>query len=151
MAKWLVKTEPSECGIDDFATATNNTIPWDGVRNYQARNFLRQMQVGDEVLIYHSSCQLIGVAGTVQVVRDAYPDPTQFDPASPYHDARSAPDAPRWDAVDLRFRERLSRVIPLQELKQNPQLQAMPLVRKGNRLSVMPVSDDEWETILTLA
>lgn len=150
MAKWLVKTEPSECSIDDFANTPGATIPWDGVRNYQARNFLRQMAQGDEVLVYHSSCQKIGAAGVVRVVRTAYPDPTQFDTSSPYHDARSDRNKPRWDAVDLQFMDRFQRIIPLQELKQIPKLDAMALVRKGNRLSVMPVTDEQWETILRL-
>lgn len=148
MAKWLVKTEPSECGIEDFARAPRQSIPWDGVRNYQARNFLREMQEGDEVFIYHSSCKHIGVAGIVEVLRSAYPDPTQFDERSPYHDPKSAPDKPRWDAVDLKYIRTLPRLIPLDELKTLPGLENLPLVRKSNRLSVMPVSESEWQIIL---
>ncbi|WP_328187416.1 EVE domain-containing protein [Marinobacter sp. OP 3.4] len=147
MAKWLVKSEPDECGIDDFATAPDRVIPWDGVRNYQARNFLRQMNEGDQVLLYHSSCRHIGVAGVVTVVRAAYPDPTQFDPSSPYHDPKATREKPRWDAVDMQFVRKLPRIIPLAELKAIPALADMPLVRKGNRLSVMPVTDDEWAAI----
>ncbi|MCG7198535.1 EVE domain-containing protein [Marinobacter pelagius] len=148
MAKWLVKTEPSECGIEDFASAPEKPIPWDGVRNYQARNFLREMKEGDEVFIYHSSCKHIGIAGIVEVVKNAYADPTQFDPTSDYHDPKSAPEKPRWDAVDLKFVRKLPRLIPLDELRALPDLESLPLVRKGNRLSVMPVSDPEWQVIL---
>ena len=147
MAKWLIKSEPDECGIDDFANAPDRVIPWDGVRNYQARNFLRQMDEGDQVLFYHSSCQHIGIAGVVSVVRAAYPDPTQFDPLSPYHDPKATREKPRWDAVDMRFVCTLPRIIPLAELKAIPALESMHLVRKGNRLSVMPVTDDEWAAI----
>mgnify|MGYP000628058123 CR=1 FL=1 len=148
MAKWLVKTEPSECGIEDFARAPEQAIPWDGVRNYQARNFLREMDEGDEVFIYHSSCKRIGIAGIVGVVKSAYPDPTQFDETSGYHDPKSTRDKPRWDAVDLKYIRTLPRLIPLDELKSLPGLENLPLVRKGNRLSVMPVSESEWQIIL---
>ncbi|MBW7471014.1 EVE domain-containing protein [Marinobacter sp. M216] len=150
MAKWLVKTEPSECSINDFAKAPDKSIPWDGVRNYQARNFLREMAVGDEVFIYHSSCKRIGIAGIVKVVRGAYPDPTQFDPASAYHDSRSTPAQPRWQAVDMKFVHKLPRLVQLDELKGLPGLEGLPLIRRGNRLSVMPVSEDEWQIILRL-
>lgn len=148
MAKWLVKTEPSECGIDDFAAAPDKTIPWDGVRNYQARNFLKDMAEGDEVLVYHSSCKDIGVAGIVRIARSAYPDPAQFDPESPYFDAKSTPDKPRWQAVDMMFVRKLPRLIPLDRIRSQPGLDNLALVRKGNRLSVMPVSDEEWQIIL---
>lgn len=148
MAKWLVKTEPSECGIEDFARAPEQSIPWDGVRNYQARNFLREMNEGDEVFIYHSSCKHIGIAGIAEVVRSAYPDPTQFDETSDYHDPKSTRDKPRWDAVDLTYVRTLPRLIPLEEIKTLPGLENLPLVRKGNRLSVMPVSESEWQIIL---
>lgn len=151
MAYWLVKSEPSECGIDDFAAAPSQAIPWDGVRNYQARNYLMQMAVGDEVFLYHSSCRNIGIAGILRVVRAAYPDPTQFVPESPGYDPASSREAPRWQAVDLRLVRKLPRLIPLNELKALPGLEALPLVRRGNRLSVMPVSEDEWQLILQLA
>ena len=150
MAKWLVKSEPTECGIDDFAANPDAPLPWDGVRNYQARNFLRQMQSGDEVLLYHSSCRHIGVAGIVRVTRPAYPDPTQHDPGSPYHDPHSRPEDPRWEAVDMAFVRKLPRIIALAELREVPALADMPLVRKGNRLSVMPVAQREWDAILAL-
>lgn len=150
MAKWLVKTEPSECGIEDFAREPNKPIPWDGVRNYQARNFLRDMAEGDQVFIYHSSCKHIGIAGVATVVRPAYPDPTQFDSASPYFDAGSSPDNPRWQAVDLVFAKRFAELIPLNEIKAQPGLAELALVRPGNRLSVMPVSEAEWRLIVGL-
>lgn len=148
MAKWLVKTEPSECSIDDFAKAENQTIPWDGVRNYQARNFLADMAEGDEVFIYHSSCKRIGIAGIVKVVRSAYPDPTQFDPDSPYHDPKSTPDKPRWQAVDMAYLQKLPRLLPLDEIKTLAGLDDLPLIKRGNRLSVMPVTDDQWQILL---
>lgn len=148
MARWLVKTEPSECGIDDFAQAPQRAIRWDGVRNYQARNFLRAMREGDEVLVYHASCKDIGIAGVVRVVRSAYVDPTQFDAQSPYFDARSRAEQPRWDAVDMLFVCKLERLIPLERLKRLPGLDNLALVQRGSRLSVMPVSDEEWRIIL---
>nr|WP_241264694.1 EVE domain-containing protein [Marinobacter daepoensis] len=148
VAYWLVKTEPSECGIDDFAKTPEGVIPWDGVRNYQARNFLAKMQEGDYVFIYHSSCKHIGIAGVVRVVKSAYPDPTQFDPESPYHDPKSTPEKSRWQAVDMQFERKLPRLIPLDQLKAMPELCDLPLVRKGSRLSVMPVSNREWHHIL---
>lgn len=150
MAKWLVKTEPSECSIDDFARDPGTAIPWDGVRNYQARNFLREMTEGDEVFIYHSSCKHIGIAGIVRVTRSAYPDPKQFDASSPYHDPKSTPDNPRWQAVDMQFVRKLPKLISLDRLKNLTGLEQLPLVRKGNRLSVMPVSEDEWQLIVQL-
>jgi len=148
VAKWLVKTEPSECSIDDFARDPGTAIPWDGVRNYQARNFLKEMAEGDEVFIYHSSCKHIGIAGIVRVTRSAYPDPKQFDASSPYHDPKSTPDTPRWQAVDMQFEEKLPTLISLDQLKSLKGLEELPLVRKGSRLSVMPVSDDQWRLIL---
>lgn len=150
MAKWLVKTEPSECSIDDFARDPGTAIPWDGVRNYQARNFLREMTEGDEVFIYHSSCKNIGISGIVRVTHSAYPDPKQFDVNSPYHDPKSTPDNPRWQAVDMQFVRKLPKLISLDRLKNLTGLEQLPLVRKGNRLSVMPVSEDEWQLIVQL-
>ncbi|MFV8570158.1 EVE domain-containing protein [Marinobacter sp. SBS5] len=148
MAKWLVKTEPSECSINDFAQKPDTSIPWDGVRNYQARNFLRQMAEGDQVFIYHSSCKHIGIAGIVRVTRSAYPDPAQFNADSPYHDPKSTHEQPRWQAVDMQFVEKLPKLISLDRLKNMDGLEDLPLVRKGSRLSVMPVSEDEWQRIL---
>lgn len=148
MAKWLAKTEPAECGIDDFARAPQTPIRWDGVRNYQARNFLKAMAEGDEVFVYHSSCKDIGIAGVVRVARGAYADPTQFDPESPYFDAKSTPDNPRWQAVDMVFERKLPRLISLDRLKALPGLENLPLVQRGSRLSVMPVGEEEWRIIL---
>ena len=147
MAKWLVKSEPSECGIEDFVLSAGQSIPWDGVRNYQARNFLAQMSEGDDVFLYHSSCAQIGIAGIVTVVRGAYPDPTQFQPDSPYYDPKSTLEKPRWQAVNLALVRKLPRLIPLQEIKTLPGLEELPLLRKGSRLSVMPVSEEEWQII----
>ena len=148
MARWLVKTEPAECGIDDFARAPQTPIRWDGVRNYQARNFLAAMAEGDEVFVYHSSCKDIGIAGVVRVARTAYVDPTQFDPQSPYYDAKCTPDKPRWQAVDMVLVHKLPRLIPLDRLKALPGLENLPLVQRGSRLSVMPVGEAEWRIIL---
>ena len=150
MAKWLAKTEPDECSIDDFARDPDKAMVWEGVRNYQARNFLRDMAAGDEIFIYHSSCRHIGIAGVVRVVRSAYPDPAQFDKKSAYYDAKSTKDNPRWTAVDMIFSQKLPRLIALDELKALPELEALALVRKGNRLSVMPVSEKEWQSILAV-
>ena len=151
MAYWLMKTEPDECSIDDLANAAPAAVIWEGVRNYQARNFMRQMQVGDEVLIYHSSCKLIGVAGTAKIAKGAYPDPTQFDSQSSYFDAKSSEENPRWDAVDIKFVQKFAQLLPLDSLKAMPALSELALVKKGNRLSVMPVSDSQWRTILEAA
>ncbi|MNF61976.1 EVE domain protein [compost metagenome] len=148
MAKWLVKTEPAECGIDDFARAPQTPIRWDGVRNYQARNFLKAMAEGDEVFVYHASCKDIGIAGVVRVARTAYTDPTQFDQESPYFDAKSPPDNPRWQAVDMLFERKLARLISLDRLKTLPGLENLPLVQRGSRLSVMPGDEAEWRIIL---
>lgn len=151
MAFWLVKTEPSECGIADFARDPHTAISWDGVRNFQARNFLAQMSVGDQVFIYHSSCRHIGIAGIAQVSQSAYPDPSQFDPESPYHDARSQPDKPRWQAVDLVFQERFADILSLDSIKSLAGLEALPLVQRGSRLSVMPVTPEQWHILLHAA
>ncbi|MBC52671.1 MAG: EVE domain-containing protein [Gammaproteobacteria bacterium] len=148
MANWLVKTEPDECSIDDFAANPDKPVVWEGVRNYQARNFLSDMAVGDEVFIYHSSCQHIGIAGIVKVVRAAYPDPAQFDPVSPYFDGKSTADKPRWQAVDMVLVDKLPRLLPLAEIKSLPGLHDLALLKKGSRLSVMPVSQAEWDVIL---
>ncbi|CUA85786.1 EVE domain-containing protein [Pseudidiomarina woesei] len=148
MQYWLMKTEPDECSIDDFATKPDQVIRWDGVRNYQARNFMRNMAIGDEVFIYHSSCAKIGIVGVVRVTRTAYPDPTQFDAESPYVDKRSKPDNSRWDAVDLQFVRKFARIISLDELKKLTELTDNPLVQKGNRLSVIPFSKVERDSIL---
>ncbi len=147
MAHWLFKSEPDEYSIDDLAR--DGTGRWDGIRNYQARNFLRdQVAAGDGVLIYHSACARPSVVGTATVARAAYPDPAQFDPASPYHDPKATPDAPRWFCVDICFEHRFTRPLALAEIRQIPELADMVLVRQG-RLSIQPVSDREWAFILS--
>lgn len=148
---WLCKTEPEECSIDDFAKNPTTAIVWEGVRNYQARNFLREAKEGDLVLIYHSSCKLIGLAGVAKVSQTAYPDPSQFDPSSIYFDAKSKRENPRWSAIDLTFVEKFQRLISLDKLKQSTKLENLALVQKGSRLSVMPVQPSEWEAMLTMA
>ena len=147
---WLMKSEPAECSIDDLAIAPAQTVPWVGVRNYQARNFMRDgMRVGDGVLFYHSSCAEPGVAGLAEVARLAYPDATQFDPHSPYFDPKSAPAAPRWLHVDVKL-VRKTRLLPLSEMRAAPALASMPLLRRGNRLSITPVTAGEWRTVLAM-
>ncbi|WP_162045358.1 EVE domain-containing protein [Vibrio taketomensis] len=147
MAYWLFKTEPDTFSIDTLRT--QNISCWEGVRNYQARNMLRdEVKVGDLVLIYHSSCKDVGVAGIAKVVKEAYPDHFAFNVESDYFDAKSSPDNPRWFMVDIAFERKLSRVIPLAKLKAMPELEQLPLVKRGNRLSVMPVSEEEWQAIL---
>ena len=149
MAHWLMKSEPSEFGIDDLEACS--TEPWDGIRNYQARNMIRdEMKPGDQAFFYHSSCEIPGIVGIMEIATAAYPDPTAFDPDDKHFDPASDPDNPRWFLVDVRFGRKLARTIALTELKGCPELAAFPLVRRGNRLSVMPVSADEWEFILSL-
>lgn len=147
MQYWLFKTETDVFGIDDLARAPDQTARWDEIRNYQARNSLRDdVRVGDQVFIYHSSCKQVGIAGVAEVVRAAYPDPSQFDPAHAQFDVRAAPGMPRWFCVDVRLRERFTQVIPLRLLKTNPALADMTLLRQG-RLSVQPVSAAHWQAI----
>lgn len=147
MNYWLMKSEPEECSIDDALAAPKHTVPWTGVRNYQARNFMRdQMKPGDEVLFYHSSCAEPGIAGLAEVASTPYPDPTQFDRRSKYYDAASKREAPRWLLVDIKAR-RKTRLIPIGELRSYPQLADMAVLRRGNRLSITPVSEDEWNFI----
>jgi len=148
MNYWLMKSEPDEFSIDDLAR--KKTEPWSGVRNYQARNFLREMRKGDGVLFYHSSCDEPGVVGIAEVATAAHPDPTQFDPKSDYFDAKSARDEPRWSLVDVTFKRKLKRVIALNELKSREELNDLALIRPGNRLSVLPVSKAQWDFILEL-
>ncbi|MBK81533.1 MAG: EVE domain-containing protein [Gammaproteobacteria bacterium] len=151
MNYWLVKSEPEEFSIDDLYRRPKRTEHWDGVRNYQARNFMRDgMKKGDRVFFYHSNCETPGIVGIAEVVREAYPDHTAFDPDDPHYDPKSDPDDPRWLMVDVKYVRKLKRTIPLSELKDNPALEDMALVRKGNRLSVMPVTEDQWQTILDM-
>ncbi len=150
MQYWLFKSEPGEFSIDDLAR--RQTEPWDGVRNYQARNMMRdQMRVGDQAFFYHSNCELPGIVGLMKIVREGYPDETAFNPEDKHYDPKSDPEKPRWYRVDVGFVEKFSRVISLSELKQYPELAGLALVRRGNRLSVMPVSPEEWAFILKLA
>jgi predicted RNA-binding protein with PUA-like domain len=147
MNYWLMKSEPDECSIDDALAASKQTVPWTGVRNYQARNFMRDhMQVGDGVLFYHSSCAEPGIAGLAEVASKAYPDPTQFDRKSPYYDAASRRDAPRWLLVDIRARKK-TRLITIGELRAHAELADMAVLRRGNRLSITPVTASEWTFI----
>jgi predicted RNA-binding protein with PUA-like domain len=148
MRYWLMKTEPDEFSIDDLAK--KKVEPWTGVRNYQARNFMREMKAGDGVLFYHSSCEVPGVAGTAEVAAEAYPDPTQFDRKSDYYDAASKREEPRWSLVDVKYKRKLKRVIPLAELKDRKELEGFALLARGNRLSVLPVTRSQWDFILGL-
>lgn len=152
MAKWLFKTEPDAFSIDDLAQRPNQTEPWDGIRNYQARNFLRDdIAPGDKVFIYHSSCKDVGIAGVATVVSAAYPDPSQFDPESDYYDPKSSTDDPRWVCVDVQFAHKFPGVLSLKTIKAMPQIEQIPLVKKASRLSVMPVTDTEWEHLYQAA
>ncbi len=143
-----MKSEPDETSIDDALAAKADGVPWTGVRNYQARNFMRDaMRVGDGVLFYHSSCAEPGIAGLAEVSSTSYPDPTQFDPASPYYDPKSTPENPRWLLVDVRARKK-TRLIPLAELREHSDLSDMIILRRGNRLSITPVTTAEWNYIV---
>jgi predicted RNA-binding protein with PUA-like domain len=147
---WLLKSEPDLFSIDDLAR--DHTTAWDGVRNYQARNFMRdQMRIGDLVLYYHSNAEPAGVVGVAKVCSKAYPDPTQFDANSHYFDPTSKPAAPRWWLVDVAFVERFEQIIPLSALKDNPRLATMKVVQAGMRLSVQPVTAEEWNEVLSMA
>ncbi len=144
---WLMKSEPTECSIDDALAARKHTVPWTGVRNYQARNFMRDaMQTGDGVLFYHSSCPEPGIAGIARVASTTRSDPTQFDPRSPYFDAASKPEAPRWLLRDVQALKK-TRLLGLPELRATPALADLILLRRGNRLSIMPVSEVHWRLI----
>jgi predicted RNA-binding protein with PUA-like domain len=149
---WVMKSEPDVFGIDDLQARPRKTEHWDGVRNYQVRNMMRdEMRKGDLAFFYHSSCAVPGIAGIAKIVKEAYPDPSQFDPESKYHDPRSKPDNPAWLMVDVQFVRKFPRVITLVELKAQAALAGMRLLQKGNRLSILPVSEEEWNLILALA
>ena len=153
MAYWLMKSEPDVFGIDHLTACVDQTEPWDGVRNYQARNMMRdQMRVSDQVFFYHSNCKEPGIVGIMEVVKESYPDHTAFDPDQKYYDPKSDPEKPRWFMVDVRYIRHLKRNIQLSELKQysDGPLEGMPLVRKGNRLSILPVTGEQWDFILSL-
>jgi predicted RNA-binding protein with PUA-like domain len=145
---WLMKSEPAEASIDDLAAAPRQTLPWTGVRNYQARNYMRDaMRPGDGVLFYHSSCPQPGVAGLAEVAGALAPDPTQFDAASPYFDAKSPPAQPRWLKIDVRL-QRKTRLLSLAEMRAAPELASMQVLQRGNRLSITPVTAAEWQAVL---
>jgi len=151
--KWLMKTEPGTFSIDDLARAPRKTTAWDGVRNFQARNMLRdQMKRGDEAFLYHSSCEVPGIVGIVEIVKEGYPDETAFQRGNKHYDPESDPRNPRWYVVDVRLKRRLSRIITLEELRAHAarELKGMLLLRRGNRLSITPVDEAHWRFILSL-
>ncbi len=149
MNYWLMKSEPDVFGIDHLKAMPDKTEHWDGVRNYQARNMMRDdMKKGDLVFFYHSNCKVPGIVGIAEVVRESYPDFTSWNPESNYFDPKSTVDSPRWFMVDIKFKRQLKRAISLNELKKMPGLEEMALVRRGNRLSIMPVTQQEWGIIL---
>jgi predicted RNA-binding protein with PUA-like domain len=151
MNYWLMKSEPDVFGIDHLKAMPKKTEHWDGVRNYQARNMMRDdMKKGDLVFFYHSNCDEPGIVGIMKVVREGYPDHTAFHPESKYYDPKSDPDKPRWYMVDVQYQRKLRRVITLAELKTRKAMEDCPLVRKGNRLSIMPISKRQWDFVLGL-
>lgn len=151
MNYWLMKSEPDAFGINDLKQRPAQTEPWDGVRNYQARNMMRdEMEAGDLAFFYHSNCAVPGIAGTMKIVRAGYPDTSAFDPRGKYHDPKSTPDNPRWFRVDVRYVRKFKRLISLAELKSHPELRGLALLRRGNRLSIMPLSAAQWKFILSL-
>ncbi len=152
MAYWLMKTEPNEFSLDDLKSRPEKTEPWDGVRNYQARNFMRDdMRDGDQVFFYHSNCAEPGIVGIARITGPARPDPTAFDPEDKHYDPKSDPNAPRWFLRDVTFVRKLKRCLGLAEIKQHAEfLEGFPLIRRGNRLSVMPVAPEHWDYLLDL-
>lgn len=151
MKYWLMKSEPDAFSIDDLIACPNQTEPWDGIRNYQARNMMRdQMAIGDKVFFYHSSCKVPAIVGEMKICSQPYNDPTQFDPESKYFDEKSSPDNPRWQLVDVQFVTKYEHPIPLQELKKHPEISEMKLLQKGNRLSILPLDVFEWDFIQSL-
>lgn len=147
---WLMKSEPSSFSIDDLIRAPSQTTSWDGVRNYQARNFMRDMAVGDQVLFYHSNADPPAIVGIAEVLTTAYTDPTQFDKKDHHYDPASDPASPRWDMVDIKYVQKFSQPLSLDHLRKDTKLKGMVLLRKGSRLSVQPVSPLEWKHILSL-
>lgn len=148
---WVMKSEPSVFSIEDLRNKPDSTSAWDGVRNYTARNFMMQMKLGDLVFFYHSSDEPVGVAGIAEVVREAYPDHTSWDPDSKYHDPKSTPEKPRWYMVDVKWVETFPELLALAELRGRKALSRMVMLRKGNRLSVTPLTLAEWNAVLALA
>ena len=152
MNYWLLKSEPQAFGIDDLAALPGKKDHWDGIRNYQVRNMIRDdMKQGDLGFFYHSSCPVPGIVGTVSIVRESYPDHTAFEPAEKYYDSKSDPDNPRWFMVDVKLKQKFKQIITLEELKQRKPLADMQLLKKGNRLSIMPVTRKQWDYINKLA
>lgn len=152
MKYWLLKSEPDVFSLEDLKNCPNQTEPWDGIRNYQARNLMRdEMKVGDQAFFYHSRQAEPAIVGTVRVVREAYPDHTSWDPSSKYFDEKSSPENPRWLMVDVQFESEFSRPVTLKELRSVPELKEMFLLRKGMRLSVQPVTEEEFQMILAIA
>lgn len=152
MNYWLMKSEPDVFGIEDLKSRPKRVEPWDGIRNYQARNFMRDgMKKGDLAFFYHSNCKPPGIVGVMEIVKESYPDPTQFDPDSKYYDPKSDPDNPRWLLVDVRYKKSFKRMITLEELKADAaKLGEFKLIQRGNRLSIMPVTKAQWNRILKL-
>lgn len=151
MNYWLLKSEPDVFGIEHLKKMPKKTEHWDGVRNYQARNFMRDgMKKGDLAFFYHSNCKIPGIIGIMEITKEAYPDFTALDPDSKYFDPKSSNDNPRWFMVDVTFKQQFSNIISLDSLKQRPELENMALVRKGNRLSIMPVEKSEWDFIMSM-
>ena len=151
MNYWLMKSEPDTFGINDLYNKPGQSEHWDGVRNYQARNMMRDaMKLGDQVFFYHSNCDVPGIVGIMEVVKEGYPDFSAFDPDDPHFDPKSDPANPRWMMVDVKYVKPLSRIISLKELKLKPELADLALVKRGNRLSIMPVSKRQWDFILAL-
>jgi predicted RNA-binding protein with PUA-like domain len=149
---WLMKSEPSVFSIQDLEKAPKKTTHWDGVRNYQARNFMRDtMKIGDMVLFYHSNADPAGIAGAAEIVKEGYPDSSAFDPKDVHYDEKSDPKNPTWMMVDVRHVETFSKFLPLEELRKCAGLQDMMLLQKGSRLSIQPVTPDQWKTVLKLA
>lgn len=152
MKYWLMKSEPDVYSIDHLAAEHNQTDYWDGIRNYQVRNFFRdEFSTGDLAFFYHSRCKVPGIVGTIQIVREAYPDPTAFDPTEKYYDPKSDPDNPRWLMVDVKLVRKFPRIVSLSELRAEPALSQMRVLQRGNRLSVTPVSKMEWDFIHDMA
>ena len=150
MNYWLMKSEPDAFSVDDLAARPNKTEPWTGVRNYQARNFMRDdMKRGDPVFFYHSSCALPGIAGIMKVSKNAYPDETQFDRESDYFDPKATRKNPRWVHVDVKLTKK-TRLVSIEELRSHPELESMQILRRGNRLSITPVTEAEWQFIVSL-
>jgi predicted RNA-binding protein with PUA-like domain len=145
---WLMKSEPEEVSVDDALAAPKSTVPWTGVRNYQARNFMRdQMRVGDGVLFYHSSCEVPGVVGIAEVASTPYPDPTQFDKKSKYYDPKTTREEPRWMLVDVKVLKKVP-TISIQQMRERPELADMVVLKKGNRLSITPVDAKHWKALV---